>query len=375
LNLKDLLIIQPWFTAKGHPAQSLLNTARALGFSKKIRYLISLEADKESFVGISQELSEFGMLKTFHVKSASLQEGTWKSFLQLFRFRKDLKNATIFFLDGHLVVFACCWLFFRFWICPKRIGLLYLKGPERIRRYWLTRKLTSWLLGLNEFVLYLRTKELAKDWKSFFSAADEGHIRTIPSLELSVNDSSKLQARDIQSKHPSFAVIGQIRKGKGLDWLVPLFQKNPELGTLTVAGTFYNAEEEKLLPQLQAFEGFRNEFLSESEMLSCAIEQDYLIMLYDDWDARMESAILYLAAKARRPVVAYDRGWCGRKVAMFGCGVLVPDNCNVDFESFLSLLPKRGSKEYTELLEGVDRFVQAHSGEVTKTEFLRVLLE
>jgi len=375
LNLKNILIIQPWFTAKGHPAQSLLNTARALEPSKNVRYLISLEAGKEPFVKMSQELSEFATLKTFHVNSSSLQEGTWKSFIHLFRSRKALKDTTILFLDGHLVVFALCWLFLRFWICPKRIGLLYLKGPERIHGYWLTKKLTSWLLGLNEFVLYLRTEELEKDWKSFFSNADERHIRTIPSLELSVGDFSKLQSGEIHSKQPSFAVIGQIRKGKGLDWLVPLFQKNPKLGKLTVAGTFYNAEEEKTLPQLEGFEGFRNEFLSESEMLSCAIEQDYLIMLYDDWDARMESAILYLAAKVRRPVIAYNRGWCGRKVAMFGCGVLLPDHCNVDFESVLSLLPKHGSKEYTELLEGVDRFVQAHSGEVAKTEFLRALLE
>jgi len=369
--MKEILIIQPWFTAKGHPAQSLLNTARVLELSDNISYLISLEPDKEQFVKMSQELFKLSPSNTFCVKSASLQEGTLKALMHLFKRRARLKGTTILFLDGHLIVFACCWLFLRFWIRPKRIGLLYLKGPERIYGYWLTRKLVTWLLGFKEFVLYLRTEELEQGWNKFFSGMDESHIRTIPSLELSNCILSKLAPKKKQQLN--FGVIGQIRKGKGLEWLVPLFQQNTGLGKLTVAGTFYNEAEEKALPQLQRFKGFRNEFLSEEAMLSCAKQQDYLLMLYDDWDARMESAILYLAAKVRRPVIAYDRGWCGRKVAMFGCGLLVSNN--VDFEAFLASLPHTESKEYTELLEGVDRFVQAHSGEVAKTEFLRALLE
>jgi len=369
--LRNILIIQPWFTSKGHPSQSLLNTARALESSKGIDYLISLEGEKQPFFKMSQELAKLAPFHAFRVNSASLQEGTLKALVYLFKHRKHLHDTTVFFLDGHLIVFACCWLFLRFWICPERIGLLYLKGPERIHSYWLTRKLVAWLLGLKEFVLYLRTEELEQDWKKFFSDAGESHIRTIPSLELSNCALSKLAPKKEQQLN--FGVIGQIRKGKGLEWLVPLFQQNSRLGKLTVAGTFYNEAEEKALPQLQRFKGFRNEFLSEEAMLSCAKQQDYLLMLYDDWDARMESAILYLAAKVRRPVIAYNRGWCGRKVAMFGCGLLVPDN--VDFGEFLSSLPHTESKEYTELLEGVDRFVQAHSGDVAKTEFLRALLE
>ena len=369
--MRNIVIIQPWFTAKGHPAQSLLNTARALESSEGIDYLISLEGEKQPFFKMSQELSEFASFHAFRVNSASLQIGTLKALMCLFKRRKLLGDTTILFLDGHLIVFACCWLFLRFWICPKRIGLLYLKGPERIHSYWLTRKLVAWLLGFKEFVLYLRTEELEKDWKKLFSDTDESHVRTIPSLELSNCALSKLAPKKEQQLN--FGVIGQIRKGKGLEWLVPLFQQNSRLGKLTVAGTFYNEAEEKALPQLRSFEGFRNEFLSEEAMLSCAKQQDYLLMLYDDWDARMESAILYLAAKVRRPVIAYNRGWCGRKVAMFGCGLLVSNN--VDFEAFLASLPHTESKEYTELLEGVDRFVQAHSGEVARTEFLRALLE
>jgi len=369
--LRNILIIQPWFTAKGHPAQSLRNTVRVLESSEGIDYLISLEGEKQPFFKMSKELAKLVPSHAFRVNSSSLQEGTLKSLVYLFKHRKHLHDTTVFFLDGHLIVFACCWFFLRFWICPKRIGLLYLRGPERIHSYWLTRKLVAWLLGLKEFVLYLRTEELEQDWKKLFSDTNESHVRTIPSLELSNCVLSKLAPK--KEQQPNFGVMGQIRKGKGLEWLVPLFQQNSSLGKLTVAGTFYSEAEEKSLPQLRSFEGFRNEFLSEKAMLSCAEQQDYLLMLYDDWDSRMESAILYLAAKVRRPVIAYDRGWCGRKVAMFGCGLLVSNN--VDFEEFLASIPHTESKEYTELLEGVDRFVQAHSGEVAKTGFLRALLE
>lgn len=375
--MKNILIIQPWFTAKGHPAQSLLNTARVLAPYKNISYLISSENGGNQFLKVTQELSQLATLNSFPVKSASLREGTIKALNYLFRNRKSLQGATIFFLDAHLVIFAFCWPLLQFWLHSPRIGFLYLKGPERIYSYWITRKFVIWLLSSKKIVLYLRTEELEADWKKYFPQIDSDKIRTIPSLELSNEFDSfpyKEEIQDVTTRDIKFGVIGQVRRGKGLEWLVPLFEKNITIGKLTVAGTFFDKSEEDSLPQLRDFEGFRNEFLSEVDMLTCAAHQDYLLMLYDDWDARMESAVLYLAAKVRRPVIAYDKGWCGRKVAMFGCGLLVSDD-DIDFDMFLSEIPRPGSKEYSELLEGMEQFSQAHSGNVARTEFLRVLLE
>jgi hypothetical protein len=168
-------------------------------------------------------------------------------------------------------------------------------------------------------------------------------------------------------------VIGQIRAGKGLEYLVPLFTSRPDLGRLAVAGTFFNRAQQEAMPELQAFPTFRNEFLSEEAMTALARDQHYLVMLYENWDARMEAATLYLAARVNRPVVAYDAGWCGRMVRTYGCGVLAPSS-REDLAAFFLALPKIGTPGYSLLLAGMDRFRRAHAGESVRNAFLSQLL-
>ena len=104
--MSRLLVIQPWVAAKGHPAQSLLNTARALEHCDNVRYLISDDGLESSFLHVANELSKLAPVDRFHVNSSSLQEGTFKSLMSLLKQRKALKGTTILFLDGHLIVFA-----------------------------------------------------------------------------------------------------------------------------------------------------------------------------------------------------------------------------------------------------------------------------
>ena len=145
------------------------------------------------------------------------------------------------------------------------------------------------------------------------------------------------------------------------------------MGDLTVAGTFHNPQDARDLAFLGDFAGFRNEYLSDEAMLAVACEQHYLLMLYDQWDARMESAVLYLAARAGRPVIAFGNGWCGRQISKYGNGLLAtPDHA--ELLSLIRSVPRPGSEEYTSLLKGVERFRQAHSAVRLREQYLRELM-
>lgn len=127
------------------------------------------------------------------------------------------------------------------------------------------------------------------------------------------------------------------------------------------------------LSVLREFDGFINCFMAESDMLELAAGQDYLLMLYDEWDKRMESAVLYLAARVNRPVVVYGDSWCGRMVREFGYGVVAP----VDREEavdFLRRVPLPGSAEYAGLLKGMDAFRQAYSVKSLRGKVIQELL-
>ena len=135
------------------------------------------------------------------------------------------------------------------------------------------------------------------------------------------------------------------------------------IGKLTVAGAFFNEECREQLSVLYGLEGFINLFMSEEEMLKRASAQDYLLMLYDEpWDSRLESAVLYLAARVNRPVIVYSNGWSGRQVRKFGCGLLAPAD-HMKVAELMKTPPMPGSAGYAALLNGMTRFRKAHSVE------------
>src|SRR5262249_27701415 len=103
-----------------------------------------------------------------------------------------------------------------------------------------------------------------------------------------------------------------------------------------------------------------------------AAEQDYLLVLYDDWDSRMEAATVFLAARVGRPVVVYDEGWCGRIVGTYNCGVRV--SRLGDTADFFRTLPRPADHSYQALVEGMAEFARAHSGETARAAFLAKLI-
>ena len=119
----SLHIVQPWFTAHGHPAQSTINTARMLGDKLDVTYVISQKADSRESQEMAECLRSIASVETFQVSSDSIRIGTiaalWHLAVMSFR---GIRSAYVLFIDVHLVVFASIWIFFRWIIKPKLIS-------------------------------------------------------------------------------------------------------------------------------------------------------------------------------------------------------------------------------------------------------------
>ncbi|MEH6544556.1 MAG: hypothetical protein V7721_11520 [Porticoccaceae bacterium] len=363
-----IVIVQPWFSAPGHPSQSLINLSKIVGDIKNIIYLIAVVPGNKQVEVEKNKLMLNGEVIDYAVNSSSIREGTLKALMSLKKMLSTNKLIDrIFFLDAHLILLSVLWPFYA---RPeiKKLGLVYLLGPERVARYGIIKNLVNLFLKRKEVVLFLRTDELVSDWKKAFPHA---RIKCLPSLELP-EDEEPVSVDRLPSDTIRLGVLGQIRVGKSLEWLVPIFKDDPPLGKLTVAGAYSQFSERKRLTVLQQFDGFQEGFLSEDNLLRIAVEQDYLLMLYDNWDERMEGAVMFLAARVHRPVIVYDKGWCGRMVRTYGNGVLAPRD-HGEFAAFVKLLPRCGSEGYRRLLDGVCAFRSAHAGPSVKQAFLDIL--
>lgn len=369
--MSSLLIVQPWFTAIGHPARSILNTAKVLGAGAGASYLIS-DPGVGELSAMASELRRYGTTTFFHSFGSTLRSGTLLSLPAILKMARSNPNLDrVFFLDADLVSLAMAWPLFAMGASHiKFLGALYLRGPERIARHALARRIvSSFLLGSGRR-LFLRTNELTQAWREAFPEVPPDRIDTIPSLE--IVDAFVDDKHSSASEELRFGVIGQVRPGKSLDWLVPLFSGDASLGNLHVAGAFTNSGHRDKLSFLANYPNFDNRFLSDSEMVLAASKQHYLLALYDEWDVRMEAATLYLAAQVGKPVIVYAEGWPGRMVREFGCGIAVARFPRPD-RSFFGNLPRPGQEAYGRLLEGVGRFRSAHDGKSVREVFLAKL--
>jgi hypothetical protein len=366
-----LLIIQPWFDAIGHPAQSLINMASAIGKDERVEYLVSSNSESGAFIDSMEQLRAWGEVESYAVKTQVGDSNTVKALLALWRMRlKGCRYQRIFFFDESLFALALLWPLFSLWLPVERLGVLHLFGPRLGRRNWFANFVIGRFLKRREVRFYLRTEEMAMAWRNAFNSVASGQISYLPSLE--IPDDEPHQYPRTHADILAFGIIGQIRVGKGIEWLVPAFQNNVALGKLTVAGEFNMSQTREQLSDFCGFDGFINRFMSENEMLERAAEQDYLLMLYDQWDKRMESAVLYLAARVNRPVVVYGDSWCGRMVREFGCGVVAPIN-HQQVTEFLRAVPRPGGAEYERLLDGMKAFREAHSVESLRPVLMREL--
>ena len=65
-----ILIVQPWFSAIGHPAQSLINMAEAIGKDGRFEYMIACDKDDRFFHDSAEELEKWGVVWRYAVRTA-----------------------------------------------------------------------------------------------------------------------------------------------------------------------------------------------------------------------------------------------------------------------------------------------------------------
>ncbi|MCU0869351.1 MAG: hypothetical protein MUF30_07050 [Burkholderiales bacterium] len=375
----DLLVVQPWFGAPGHPAQSTLQTARVLaGGPLSTGWLLARDprAEPPALAAMADAIGRTGPTWRYPVAQASLRAGTWRAIGALARLRRDgVVPAHVLFLDGHLALLALAWPWARRAIgTHAQVGLLYLAGPERIAATPGLRGRVAALLRDPRFTLFLRTDELRDAWRSAFGAARR--IDTLPSLELAADPHDVAAPATVPVPRTAttdadvlrVAVLGQLRPGKGLDWLVPRLRDRADV-TLTVAGPFFDSAHRAALPMLADLPGLQAGWHPEATLLAIARAQDWPLMLYDGWDARMEAATLFLAARADTPVVAVDAGWCGRMLTGFGVGIGVAPGTRPDADWFAAL-PRRADARHARYRDGLARFREACGPTAMRARFV-----
>jgi glycosyltransferase involved in cell wall biosynthesis len=381
-----LLVVEPWFASGGHMPQTTLNLARILGEKPDVAYFVSRDERSHVYEQFLAQLRSMAEVVTMPSRRPTRASETARALLHLARLPRRYRDAdTIFFLDSHLLALVLLWPLVRRRLGARRLAILHLHGPEQIE--YRVRATGSWYPRLERRFLeradvrfFLRTDELVEAWREQYPDIPPERFGRLPSLELPDDRFSV----DAPKPEPALrvGVIGQLRRGKGLEWLVPLFDRIPRLGTLTVAGGFGDeALFGPLIRPLVERIGGRVGYLPEAEAEALAAAQHYQLVLYDQWDLRQEAATLYLAARVNRPVITYDEGWAGRMVRKYGCGVLVdPEGRgSPDFifrmPGFFASLPRPGSAEYDALLAGVTRFRDAHRGSAVRDAFLQALLQ
>src|SRR4051812_17080410 len=104
-----VLIVQPWFAIVGHPAQSILNTAKALGVRSDVGYLISDPGNAE-LAEMAGELAKYGPVTRFSASGDSLRKATLLSLPAVLRvIRRESELQHVFFFDADLIALAGVW--------------------------------------------------------------------------------------------------------------------------------------------------------------------------------------------------------------------------------------------------------------------------
>jgi hypothetical protein len=213
-----LLIVQPWFDSMGHPAQSLINLASAIGRDERVEYLVSSSSESRFFQDSVEQLRQWGKVVSYVATAPTGDSNTVRALLALCRMRLNgQKYQRIFFFDGSLYALALRWPFFSILLPVERISVLHLLGPNLrggSRNRWKRRYVIERFLRRSDVRFYLRTEELAAAWCTAIERVESGHIRYLPSLEIPDDEHQQYPKRS--SSKLAFGIIGQIRLGKSM---------------------------------------------------------------------------------------------------------------------------------------------------------------
>jgi glycosyltransferase involved in cell wall biosynthesis len=363
LTMKYLLL-QPWFSAPGHPAQSLIRTYRAI-YDYIQPEVIVYKSHTDHHTQILEEyiyesnastITDWRLQKVF---KDLLAAGTVALVIYISKHYNNPQNLSIFFLDSNLYILS--FILSLYPIKPQRLNVLCMVAPDFYQRNKFS-SLTKWFLvkklfSLPFFYLYLRTPELAKAWQEELPEyADK--IQYLPSLELygsKFHHTSKI-SNACQIK--KFVVAGQIRPQKSVDILFTLFDNcQLNIGYLKIAGKIVDsALSHKLSQKKSCNVTIIDQFLSEDQMKDILSDCHYNLMLYtDDWDNRMESSMLFESMKYGCPIIAFEGGWLGNTVQKEKIGWTIRREQIGELSNILANLPHPATDEYQAILDNLNR--------------------
>jgi glycosyltransferase involved in cell wall biosynthesis len=351
------IIVQPWFVDPGHPAQSLVRTYRSTATRIKILSLVYIPTHYTLPKHLQEYIQECQSAiascpRIFQSLFGTLIVGTFVIVNTIHEFSKKTDDLSVFFLDANFYILALALKINKLKV--SRINTLCMVGPEFFQRNYLDKNI-KWPLVLSlfdnpYFHLFLRTEDLANSWKAILPKFAD-RIDFLPSLEL---HSERQEEYKLKHGEKTFLVAGQIREQKFIKPLVTIFSQISSPGHLRIAGKFTQINLKSFVETyVQKNISVVDQFLTEIEMIYEFSKAHYNLMLYDPWDDRMESSMLFVSVKCCVPIVAFEGGWLGNRVIEEGIGWTIPRSRINDIGEFLQSLPPEESEKYQNVVNNI----------------------
>lgn len=354
-NSAVITVVQPWFSALGHPAQSALNISRIIPRERVRDFLISSPGGKSTFNEIAAKIGQQVPLRTFRAPGANLRLNTLLAAVKLVRRRRGVPTS-LFFVDGDLLMTCLlflCGLFRR----HDRVCVVCLAGPEAVARHAFKETIVRRALRSGRLRLFLRTPELVEAWSRAYPDIAPV-LRLLPPVEGVLP--AALPAQPVPLTGPlRIGVIGQVRIGKCIPALLEAGSRSSESVSVSVYGPLYDSQPDEFLRLMRTHPRVHLGFMTEETMLGVSMQQDYLACLFEEniWDIRMESATFWLAVKTGKPVLCFGSGWIAKKVRQTGCGVIL-ENVTSDRLLF-DEVPRRDTTQYQHCLSRIENLRQS----------------
>jgi glycosyltransferase involved in cell wall biosynthesis len=352
--------------------------ARALCQYVPVMILAYVTNNDPAQVTILDELARIGSLEVIYGRKLSMPAGTWRTYQYLpalLRRRPEIRQ--VLFLDAALSILAPSLLFRPLpGRCP--VTAIQVWGPEAEQvgnrlKVGLKRLIYPLATQYRPLKLILRSPELTASWRQSGLVAPEACLE-LPTLERIVDQvpPGKLPLADRDDL--IFSLLGHLRPQKNIARLIPLFRDGMAPGRLHLAGPLPPYGAGANLPELVAGAGeriiFRPEYLPELELDKIGASAHYNLMLYVDWDDRMESGMVFTSARQGTPIIGRRTGWIGRMITEYELGYAI-DPYNVDeIRACLNNCALPGSAEYRRFEAGIQRLVANYRPEVVVPKFL-----
>jgi glycosyltransferase involved in cell wall biosynthesis len=331
---------------------------------------------------LREEVETLAPMEVIRGKDREVGRGTRPTYLRVRELvAADAGIGQVWFWDADL---SELWRLLVRWPLKRRVPVrvFEVRGPwpaggglrSRVKR-WLLRR--TW--RRHHVMLAARTEELADAWRKSGWLPPESCVAA-PTLQLAERRGVPGAKRSIAARDElRFVIAGQLSRRKSIAEIVSLFLAGKVDGTLEIAGELQHGAtlEDLALDSLPAEPHARvileRKFLSEAELHGRVAGAHYALMVYRNWDDRMEVSMVYAAASAGTPVIGSNRGWVARMIATYELGYTVDPDDREGIAERLRACALPGSAEYERFVSGCRRMVAEHRAEAVVPRLLEVL--